>query len=750
MKSKNLIYVILFIISLFVYLLTICPTIYVGDSGEIISAAYHLGIPHPPGYPLFCMIGKLFSYIPLGTIALRVNLVSAFFGSLTILVLFLTLLAFSISSHIKWNATLVAFSTSLLLAFSKTYWAQCVQAKGGIYTLNTFFIILILYLLLSKSKPRTFWCEGNVALISIICGLSLANHNTMLPLVFLFFIFILWQTYLSNKKNLLNVFFTFFTLVTFVTFLTYLYLPLRSLANPPMDWGNPETLSNILHHIFRGQYGTISEHERSIGLLIKQISSYINFLLAQFSIFPLLFLPFGVLIFYKNLKQHLFLLTLIFLSTNLGFIILTNFSINTLSLYLIEVFYIPSYIIILIFIFAGIIFIINKLPQKSQLIFSSLLVLFPLLCLVLNYGYNDKSKNYFAYDYGLNLLKSIDSGSNLLVAGDNTAFTTAYLTMVEGKSKDSTYYDDYGLIFSNIDSELEKISATDYLKRLDYIKNKLLYSPKPTYFVMGSNIHKDIQTTYSNQFNAEPVGLLYQITKKNQKIKYKPFEQFQFRGLNDDSIYKDFMIRTIIAQYYFFYGEYLRKTNKISEANLYYKKANEIGYDDESIQIMLGFLSQQQGDLKDALNLSKKAVEINPYSSEAWNNYGTVLSKLGGHNESIEAYKKAIDIDPKTVTYYNNLAGAYFNTGNYELAIKTYEKAGSIDEKGLNYYGLGLTYSKLGLTDNAINTFLKGLSINPSSDMYYGLGNLYLNSGKIPEAIKYYNEGIKTKRLPQV
>ena len=47
------------LVSFFVYLRTICPSVYVGDAGELISAVYNLGIPHPPGYPLFCIIGKL-------------------------------------------------------------------------------------------------------------------------------------------------------------------------------------------------------------------------------------------------------------------------------------------------------------------------------------------------------------------------------------------------------------------------------------------------------------------------------------------------------------------------------------------------------------------------------------------------------------------------------------------------------------------------------------------------------------------
>ena len=72
------------VISLFgVYLSTICPTVYLGDSGELTTAAYCLGIPHNSGYPLYTLLGNLFCFLPLGNIAFRVNLMSTVFAVLT-------------------------------------------------------------------------------------------------------------------------------------------------------------------------------------------------------------------------------------------------------------------------------------------------------------------------------------------------------------------------------------------------------------------------------------------------------------------------------------------------------------------------------------------------------------------------------------------------------------------------------------------------------------------------------------------
>ena len=66
-----------FIISLSLYILTLAPTVTFEDSGELIAAAYNLGIPHQPGYPLFTLLGRVFSMLPIDTVAYRLNLMSA-------------------------------------------------------------------------------------------------------------------------------------------------------------------------------------------------------------------------------------------------------------------------------------------------------------------------------------------------------------------------------------------------------------------------------------------------------------------------------------------------------------------------------------------------------------------------------------------------------------------------------------------------------------------------------------------------
>lgn len=64
-----------------VYLLTLAPGVTGGDAGELIASAYTGGSPHPPGYPLFAILGRIVGQVPVGTVAWRFNVFTAVCGA---------------------------------------------------------------------------------------------------------------------------------------------------------------------------------------------------------------------------------------------------------------------------------------------------------------------------------------------------------------------------------------------------------------------------------------------------------------------------------------------------------------------------------------------------------------------------------------------------------------------------------------------------------------------------------------------
>ena len=111
----RLVGVLVFLIALVLYLKTLAPTVSFWDCGEFIACSYILGVPHPPGAPLYILLGKLFTYLPVGDIGYRKNLMSAVFAAGSIGVLYLLL-------HQLTARMVLYLAVSLFLAFSYYFW----------------------------------------------------------------------------------------------------------------------------------------------------------------------------------------------------------------------------------------------------------------------------------------------------------------------------------------------------------------------------------------------------------------------------------------------------------------------------------------------------------------------------------------------------------------------------------------------------------------------------------------------------
>jgi hypothetical protein len=175
--------------ALTVYALTLTPSLsYLSpDGSELATVPYVLGLAHSPGYPLFTWLGFLFSrLLPLGDVAHRINLMSAVMGALAaggLYWILIRLLPESIPPALRRSAAALSV---LLLAFSKTFWAQSLIAE--VYAPNAAGIVLTLLALLRwerTRRPRDFF------LFALAFGLSLGLHLSDLGFAPAFILFIL-------------------------------------------------------------------------------------------------------------------------------------------------------------------------------------------------------------------------------------------------------------------------------------------------------------------------------------------------------------------------------------------------------------------------------------------------------------------------------------------------------------------------------------------------------------------------------
>ena len=177
---------IVFAIAATVYLMTIEPTASFWDCGEFILSAYKLEVGHPPGAPLFMLIGNIFTQIAGSTDAAKmVNAMSAIFSALTILFLFWTITHLTRKLIIKGNEKITLAQTivilgsgvvgSLAYTFSDTFWFSAVE--GEVYAFSSLFTAVVFWLILKwEDYADAPHADRWIILIAYLMGLSIGVH----------------------------------------------------------------------------------------------------------------------------------------------------------------------------------------------------------------------------------------------------------------------------------------------------------------------------------------------------------------------------------------------------------------------------------------------------------------------------------------------------------------------------------------------------------------------------------------------
>lgn len=189
-----------------------------GDGGELITAAVTLGVPHPPGYPTYVLLGKLISFLPIEPVAYRFHLFSALCtaGAAGLV----TATVFKLSSESAKSSSLLASVPGLLFAFSPLVWQQAVVAE--VYSLNLLLVAAFLWALLGKQ---------NSLFIGYLLGLSFTTHLTSL--------FLIPLTLLHTPRKAWGK----LAIGASVGAAPFLLLPLLARQGSPVVWGDPTTLA---------------------------------------------------------------------------------------------------------------------------------------------------------------------------------------------------------------------------------------------------------------------------------------------------------------------------------------------------------------------------------------------------------------------------------------------------------------------------------------------------------------------------
>jgi hypothetical protein len=435
-----LIAIALFAVALAVYDATLTPSLSYKspDGNELVTMAYTLGLAHSTGYPLYTWLGKLFTYLPIGDVAHRVNLMSATLGAGAVA------LTYAILLHLT-RRRLTSALTALIFAFSLTFWSQTGIAE--VYAPNMFMVALMTLVLLKwaeaeekatappSGSPRggegdapswrplalrpwkptlLFWT------FALLLGLSLGTHMSNLgfaPAIALFVLLVNWRLIYRRPLVLLVGAGWFFVGVA-----QFLWLPYKAttLNDPFMVRNAPQTLEGI----YRYTLGAFPQFKFAFPLsaIPDRIVIYLWMLAQQYSVLAIPLGLYGLAELLVQRPKRFFLLAGMYLVHVWFFVQYRVFDL--------DVFFIPAHWLFVLFVGFGLhrligyaVALCGLIPWGGLARFARLAVqggLAAVLCLAVvvelraNWDRNDYSEDTAIVEFYDNVFEVLPQGSVLM------------------------------------------------------------------------------------------------------------------------------------------------------------------------------------------------------------------------------------------------------------------------------------------------------------------------------------------------
>ena len=446
------------------YALTSPRTVAGEDDGLFILSSYYLGIEHAPGYPLFTLLGKLFSLLPFGSVAYRVHLASAFFGALSGGACWLC-------ARALLERRLAAYLAAAGLAFSQVFWSQAIIAE--VYTLNTFFFLLLTYLGLQARRQALPW-------MAFIFGLSLSNHWPLTLLAAPGFALLVYPQ-LRQQVNRLPLLIGLMLL----GLAPYAWMVFLSWGPTPISYYGPlQSWSEIWHFVSRAAYAEVDVRPSSGWLDRVKFFGFVGEQLAlQFVFVGAALAVVGCAVQWRALGRRVSaFLVAAFLGPTVGLVLLLGFDYDAFQKHMFHVYPLPAYAVVGLWMALGFTWLAERYavrPAMAQGAAAVLIFTFLAAGLRTNLlaGYDWSAR------YAQAVLRTLPKDAVVFVQGDADLAPIAYFHMVENWRPDITLYQAKGLVLGNrlfhplrVDQKTVQRTLDDFIER----------EPRPVVFTLES------------------------------------------------------------------------------------------------------------------------------------------------------------------------------------------------------------------------------------------------------------------------
>lgn len=466
--------ILAFVIPIFIYLLTLAPSVTFFDSGEFITAISCLGSSHSPGYPFFINYGKPFTWLPFGSVAFRVNFATAVSGALACYGAYL-LVTYMLKDEANDNTItgtifikIAALSAAVTYACTPRLWLQSNHDKP--YPMVAFLVAIGLYFIF---RWRDSYRDGNerpsyIYAVAFLSGLGTGAHHTiilMIPAYALLVLTVNWKIIFRVRDLLIAA--TFGVL----GFAINLHLPLRASKLPLLNWGDPQTKDQFLWHFLRKGYPT-EKVERSWSLLWSQLNAFnVPY---EFTRVGFLLMVLGMLVYIA--KRRVEVAAYMVALGSFLLVIVGYFNTPFETIFLTEEFFSPVYLYSAVFIGMAMYFLgtraikwlsfIGVPALYCKIAITAVIFTLPATVCALNYVKNDQHLNYVAYDYASNVIRSAPTNGIIYTWGDSGAFPLWYVQGVERMREDLDIVHTPHLVFDWYLDGFPRLFTNSILRRI--------------------------------------------------------------------------------------------------------------------------------------------------------------------------------------------------------------------------------------------------------------------------------------------
>lgn len=495
-----------------VYISTLAATYVLVDSSEFALCINYWGVCHPPGFPLYTLVGKIFVLIfPFGSLIYKVNLLSAIFGALSVFLLY------NIISRITRDK-LLSFLLCLLFASSSIFWEYAIAAD--VFVFGTFLTALVFYFVFLGRSNFAFFVLGMAASHFYLSAIML------LPILWYF-----WP----KKRSALWQFLVFSLGLFTLGFWPQVVMYFRMQAEPAVNWGHVASLGQYIDFVRRREFGSFfllqtEATKFSFTFLFKHVASFAGSIFVNMGlilpIVALVFLVWGK--FWKD-KKIVFAVVCFFLLSLAAIVVLATFDPTVpFSPFPVGKFYLVPLTAALLVVGFGLKLFEEKVGQRNLILL--LLALLVLISLFVNFGKRNFKNLLFSESLVLDALSTLPAGSLAIVVDHFFYFNSLLEQKVNRRFADVTLV--YFANETNRDGErynpevfarevdgdfVAKVAEGKNLGRseryiLDTIARNL---DRPVYILMGG-----FEETYFDYIfpYLKPQGLWWQVDATGQKI----------------------------------------------------------------------------------------------------------------------------------------------------------------------------------------------------------------------------------------